>query len=109
MARNNYSTGKPEFGQTQIDWYRKNIKDEFQGSSYIDPPEGEEDINLIGKVYHSWNIVAMRRFFPIELIRLSVLYRQWSVYSSHGLGKIRADLQTLEDLEAIEKVLLKYS
>ena len=110
MARND-----PESGNylpsdvVNVVWYRQNIKDEYQGPSYNFPPKNETAINLIGKPYHSWNLVAMLQFVPVEVIRVGGVQKQILNFKEQGLGKLRSDLQTLKDLRETEKLLLSYS
>lgn len=109
MARNNTNTGDFSADDFNIKWYKQNIKDEYQGPTYISPPEGEPVINLIGKPYHSWNLVAMLQFVPLEVVRIGGVQKQLSTFTEQGLGKTRADLQTLENLREVEQFLLSYS
>lgn len=109
MARNNPETGDSEPGKHNEEWYQQNFIDEFQGPSFQNPPKGNRVINLIGKPYHSWNLVALLQFFPLEMIQASGVYRQITTFKDQGLGKTRADLQTLTDMSEIEQTLLKYS
>src|SRR3989344_4192089 len=108
MARNNPKTGggTSEFNET---WIKENIKDEYQGPSYVTSPKGESLINLVGKPYHSWNLVSLLQFFPVELIQAGGIYRQAITFKDQGLGKTRSDLQTLSNLREIEKLMVTYS
>lgn len=106
MARNDSDTAASSEDQQNIDWMKQNIKDEYQGTNYA---KTEEALNPIGKPYHSWSLVAMLKFFPVEMIRTSGIYRQAVTFGSQGLGKTRSDLQTLKDLRGIENLLLSYS
>lgn len=109
MARNDIDTGDYIPGETNTQWYRENIVDEYQGPTYNSPPQGEEAINLIGKPYHSWNLVALLSFIPVEVIRLGGIQKQLDTLKDQGVGKTRSDLQTLDDLREIEGLLLSYS
>lgn len=109
MARNDLETAAYAPTSDKIDWYRRHIKDEYQGPSYRENHGFEEDINLIGKPYHSWNLAAMLQFLPVEFIRVGGLEKQLSTFSEQGLGKTRADLQTLEDLRDVEALLTQYT
>ena len=108
MARNNPETGSgtSEFNET---WIKENIQDEYQGPSYSNPSEGESLINLVGKPYHSWNLVSLLQFFPVELIQAGGVYRQAITFKDQGLGKTRSDLQTLSNLRKIEELLMTFS
>lgn len=108
MARNDPETGIFAPGEYNVNWYNSYIKDEYQGPLFASPPEGETALNLIGKPYHSWNLVAMLHFVPIEIIRIGGIQKQLSTFSAQGLSKTRADLQTLNSLEEIEQYLLTY-
>ncbi len=108
MARNDPETGGGTSEFNEI-WMKANIRDEYQGPSYINPPSGERLINLVGKPYHSWNLVTMLQFFPTELIEVGGVYRQAITFRDQGLGKTRSDLQTLNNLREVEKLLLSYS
>jgi len=109
MARNNPNTGEFSADEANVQWYTQNIKDEYKGPTYMFPPEGELVINLIGKPYHSWNLVAMLQFIPVEVVRIGGIQKQLSTFQEQGLGKTRADLQTLGDLREIEQLLLSFS
>ena len=108
MARTDLESGSSSADKFNVQWYRQNIKDEYQGPLYSSPPEGEPAVNLIGKPYHSWNLVALLPFLPPELVQIGGLQRQLSHFREQGLGKTRADLQTLKDLRQTEELLLKY-
>lgn len=109
MARNDSNTGVFNPGETNVSWLNENILDEYQGPSYMFPPQEESTINLIGKPYHSWNLVALLKFFPNEVVRAGGLYQQLGALGEQGLGKTRSDLQTLDDLRETESLLLQYS
>lgn len=107
-ARNDWNTALHTVDRKNVEWYKNNILDEYQGPNYVNTPNGERDINLIGKVYHSWNLVALLEFVPVEIIRLGGISKQIHTFSDQGLGKTRSDLQTLKDLREVEKLLLSY-
>lgn len=109
MSRNNPETGAINNDTYNEKWYQENILDEYQGPSYNSPPAGETSVNLIGKPYHSWNLIALNQFFPVELIQVAGIHRQLASFHEQGLGKSRSDLQTLQDMREIEKELLSYS
>lgn len=109
MARTDPNSGNFSADEKNIQWYRQNIKDEYQGPTFISPPEGEPAINLIGKPYHSWNLVSLLQFLPVEVVRVGGIQKQLSTFKEQGLGKTRADLQTLDDLREIEQLLLSFS
>jgi len=110
MARNNSDTGDFVPNENNVNWYRQNIKDEYQGQNYTSTLEDEKKsaINLIGKPYHSWNLVSMLQFLPVEVIRIGGIQKQLSTFSEQGLGKTRADIQTLDDLKKIESFLFSF-
>jgi hypothetical protein len=108
-ARTDLNTGTFTADNKNIWWYQKNIKDEFQGPSYNHTPKDESAINLIGKPYHSWNLVALLYYLPANVVRAGGIYRQLTNFSAQGLGKTRADLQTLSDLREIESYLLEFA
>jgi len=109
MARIDLDSGRFSPSEFNIQWYKQHIKDEYQGPTYTSTLESETAINLIGKPYHSWNLVALLQFFPPELVRAGGLQRQLSNFDQQSLEKTRADLQTLENLRETEQLLLSYS
>lgn len=109
MARTDRKTGKFDPSDKNDQWYLRNISDEYQGASYTSPPEGDTVKNLIGKPYHTWNLVALLHYIPPELVRAGGLYIQLANYKYQGANKTRADLQTLNDLREIENFLLTNS
>jgi hypothetical protein len=104
MARNDPDEGYITNGVNNGKWYREKIKDEFGKTSY----QTSGDANLIGKPYHSWNLVASMAFFPNGLVHIAGLYRQIYTYKEQGWEKTSADLVTLKNLKDIEEVLIKY-
>lgn len=108
MARSDPETAKASHTSFNKNWFQTNIADEYGGSSYSESLKDGSTINLIGKPYHSWSLVALLPFFPIELIHAAGVYRQLSTLKSQGISKSKADLQTLQDLRATEAVCLKY-
>jgi hypothetical protein len=109
MARNNIETGAYLSEQSNVQWFQNNIRDEFQGFSFNSPSDDKSGVNLIGKPYHSWNLVSLLQFFPVEMVHASGTYRQMITLKEQGLGKTRADLQTLNDLRGTEHTLLSYT
>ena len=109
MARNKPDDGTFSATVENVNWYDRNIKDEYQGPVFTNPPAGERAINLIGKPYHSWNLAALLQFVPVEVVRIGGVRRQIVTFSEQGMGKTRADIQTLKDLRKIEQLLLSYS
>lgn len=109
MARSDPITGRSKADAENSSWYQGIISDEFQGPTYNNNKLDDETLNLIGKPYHAWNIAMLLQFFPPELIQAGALHRQIATFSEQGLGKTRADLQTLSDLRATETTLLQYS
>ncbi len=108
ISRNDFNDGKNNLSDRNTMWMTAHIKDEYHGPSYILSNDKKEQLNLIGKPYHSWNLVAMLEFFPTELIRVSGIYRQIITLKDQGLAKSRADMQTLYDMRMIEACLLEY-
>jgi len=112
LARNDIETGKysaESNPEKNFEWFSENIQDEFKGCSYYKPPEGESHINLIGKPYHSFNLVSLLKFVPVELIQSATGYEYLRFGDEHGSSKAAADLQTLSDLRNIDSLLLQYS
>lgn len=107
-ARNDFDTGTIRHDSQQIDWYKKHIKDEYQGPSFDTAQTDEDRINLIGKPYHTWNLTALLKFFPTEMVQVSGIYRQAVTFKDQGMAKSRGDLQTLEELPLIETKLQSY-
>ncbi|MDP4011820.1 MAG: hypothetical protein Q8P72_06375 [Candidatus Roizmanbacteria bacterium] len=112
MARNDRETGlysarkNPEVNTL---WFVNNILDEFAGPSYHDTLDGEAQINLIGKPYHSFNLVSLLQFVPVELIQSATGFEYLNYGEGHGSSKAIADIQTLSDLRSVEGRLLEYS
>lgn len=109
MARNDPNTGQFKPEEFNVEWFKENTLDEYQGPSYTEEQQSANTLNLIGKPYHSWNLVALLKFFPNEIVRAGGLYRQLGSIGEQGVGKTRSDLQTLEDLRRTEQLLLSYS
>lgn len=108
MARSDPQTARhPSNASYNQVWFRNNLLDEYHGSSYQTPPSNESLENLIGKPYHSWNLVAMMQFFPVEVIQVAGVYRQLNTLDTQGISKTKADLNTLQDLRLTEEVCLK--
>lgn len=108
LMTTSFQPGKPSSPQENIDWYQKFVLDEYQGPSYAESADQESRLNLIGKPYHSWNLVGLLPFFPIEFIHLGGIYRQMTHMKKQGLPKTQADMQTLNDLRETETALLSY-
>lgn len=108
MARSDPQTGGSLFSQENVGWYQKNILDEYQGPSYAQPLDSESLLNLTGKPYHCWNLVALLQFFPVEFIQLGGIHKQLVTIKEQGVAKTQADLQTLKDLRGTEATLLGY-
>ncbi|MCA9379832.1 hypothetical protein KC675_01490 [Candidatus Dojkabacteria bacterium] len=106
MARNDKNTGRFRPTQSNVDWYKENILDEFQGPSYMDP-EGDT-LNLIGKVYHSWTLTSLVSYFPIEIVGAGGLYQQLGSLGEQGIDKTLSDLQTLAGIQDIDNLLETY-
>lgn len=112
MARNDAESGYYSARQDpekNTKWFSEHILDEFKGPSYHNTPEGESQINLIGKPYHSFNLVSLLKFVPVELIQGATAFEYINYGSGHGSVKAVADLQTLSELRSIEGQLLTYS
>lgn len=109
MARSDLQTAYYHADETTVRWFQENIKDEYRGSSYVGSGDTEALINLLGKPYHSWNLVALTAFFPVEFIHTAGVYRQLVTMHEQGIDKTKADLQTLQDLRQTEQVLISYS
>lgn len=108
MARNNPQTGTDDPNAFNESWYLNNIKDEYQGRPYTDSGD-QPIINLIGKPYHSWNLVSLMKYFPVEMIQAGGINRQLLTMNEQGLTKTRGDLETLSDLRDIEVLFDQYS
>lgn len=108
MARSDLQTARASYGPSTVKWFQENIKDEYQGPSYRDSGDNETLINLVGKPYHSWNLVALTAFFPVEFVHAAGVYRQLATMRDQGISKTKADLQTLQDLRKTEQMFLSY-
>ncbi len=109
MARTDPKTGLFQPSKVNVEWYKKNILDEYQGPSYADDTQSADHLNIIGKPYHSWNLVALLKFFPNEVVRAGGLCQQLGSIGEQGVGKTRSDVQTLADLRSTEELLLRYA
>ncbi len=112
MARNDPETGlysARQHPEQNNKWFAAHIKDEFKGPSYHTATDTVEQINLIGKPYHSFNLVSLLQFVPVELIQGATAFEYMNYGSGHGASKADSDLQTLSDLRAIETNLLQYA
>lgn len=108
MARSDLKTGKASYDPSTVKWFQENIKDEHKGPSYQNSADNKTLINLVGKPYHSWNLIALIAVFPVEFIHAAGVYRQLVTLRDQGIDKTKADLQTLQDLRKTEEVFLSY-
>jgi len=109
MARSDLQTASASYTPSTVRWFQENINDEYQGPSYLDHGDDKTLINLVGKPYHSWNLVALTAFFPVEFVHAAGVYRQLATMRDQGIDKTKADLQTLQDLRQTEQILLSRS
>ena len=115
MTRNNLDkrgkfVGDDPESIANINWMKKDIRDEFDGPAYTQLEANDPSmLNLIGKPYHSWFLVSLLQFFPESVIQAGCYYELFKHVDEHGLGKIKADVSTLSELNGIEKFLNGYT
>jgi len=112
MTRNDIDNRGQFVGDTpdsvkNIRWMKKNIHDDFEGLSYTDMEINDPRIvNMIGKPYHSWFLIALLQFFPPPVIRAGCYYELFKHINEHGVDKIQADLKTLDELVMVDNLFL---
>ncbi len=105
-SRNNFETGEAKADDVNVNWLKNNILDEYGSSSYA--TESDDLVNLIGKPYHSWNLVAMLAYFPPEIIEIGGIYRQLTHIDQQRADKLQSDLLTLSELKQADETLLSH-
>lgn len=105
-ARNDFESADFVASEGNIAWMKSNILDEYGSNAY--DRETNEQINLIGKPYHSWNLVALLAYFPPEVVVIGGMYEQLTNLPAQKATKLNADLLTLVDLKKIELSLLSH-
>ncbi len=109
-SRNDFETGKFTANDKNISWMQEKILDEYGIKPFNSNTQSSKSdlINLVGKPYHSWNLVAMLPYFPPEVIEIAGIYRQVTHISQQGADKLNSDLLTLGNLKTTEDLLKKF-
>ncbi len=112
-ARNNFETGdfvghQNDQNKPCVDWMKANVLDEYGAEPYDKPTDIHNAINLVGKPYHTWNLLATIVWVPSQVVIIAGTREQLNYASSQGISKIETDLLTLADLQKTEELLLKH-
>ncbi|GEM_PF-4792062 len=105
-SRNSFETGDIQANSQNIAWMKTHVLDEYGIKPY--DKETNDLINLIGKPYHTWNLVAMLTYFPADIVEPAGVFRQLTHLDKQGAAKLNSDLLTLSDLNKTEAILLEY-